>query len=71
LHWKIIVLLGANVLLVVEGAAGAIRKRERQRDEYRLKLEQIEEAKPHIVLREPDAAYIEAVTIQAIRQCNK
>jgi hypothetical protein len=66
LHWKIIVLLGANVLLVVEGAAGAIRKRERQRDEYRLKLEQIEEAKPHIVLRQPDAAYIEAVTIQAI-----
>jgi len=66
LHWKIIILLGANILLVVEGAAGAIRKRERQRDEYRLKLEQIEEANPHIVLREPGAAYIEAVTIQAI-----
>jgi len=66
LHWKIIILLGANILLVVEGAAGAIRKRERQRDEYRLKPEQIEEANPHIVLREPGAAYIEAVTIQAI-----
>jgi len=66
LPWKIIILLGANVLLVVEGAAGAIRKREMQRDEYRLKLERIEKAKPHIVLCEPEAAYIEAVTIQAI-----
>jgi hypothetical protein len=65
-YWKVIILLGANILLVVEGAARAIRKRERQRDVYRLKLHQIEDAKPHIVLREPDAAYIEPVNIHAI-----
>jgi len=65
-YWKIIILLGANIFLLVEGAARAIRKGERQRVEYRLKLKQIEEAKPHIVLREPDAAYIAPVNIQAI-----
>jgi hypothetical protein len=65
-HWKLIILLGANIFLVVEGAARAIRKRERQRDEYRLKLKQIEEAKPHIVLLEPDAAYVAPVNVQAI-----
>ncbi len=64
--WKVVILLAANIFLQVEGAARAIRKRERQRDEYRLKLDQIEEAKPHIVLRERDAAYIEPVNIQAI-----
>jgi len=65
-HWKVIILLGANTFLVVEGAAGVIRQREKQRDEYRLKLQQVEEAKPRIILREPDVAYIEPVTIQAI-----
>jgi hypothetical protein len=65
-YWKVILLLGVNILLVVEGAARAIRKRERQRDAYRLKLHQIEEAKPHITLREPNAAYIEPVKIHAI-----
>ena len=65
-YWKIIILLGANIFLLVEGAARAIRKGERQRVEYRLKLKQIEEAKPHIVLREPDAAYIAPVNIEAI-----
>ena len=65
-HWKVIILLGINIFFLVEGAARAIRKRERQRDEYRLKLQQIEEAKPHIILREPDAAYIEPVNIQSV-----
>ncbi len=66
LPWKVVILLGVNIFLLVEGAARTIRKRERQRDEYRLKLDQIEKAQPHIVLREPDATYIEPVTIQAI-----
>jgi hypothetical protein len=65
-HWKVILLLGINILLVVEGAAKAIRKRESQRDAYRLKLHQIEEAKPRIVLREPHAAYMEPVNIHAV-----
>ena len=65
-HWKIIILLSANIFLVVEGAARVIRKGERQRDKYRLKLEEIEEAKPQIILCEPDVAYIEPVTIQAV-----
>ena len=65
-YWKVIVLLGINIFLLVEGAARTIRKRERQRDEYRLKLDEIEAAKPHIVLREPDAAYVEPVEIQSI-----
>ena len=65
-YWKIIILLGANIFLVVEGAARAIHKGERQRNEYRIKLKQIEEAKPHIVLLEPDAAYIAPVNVQAV-----
>jgi hypothetical protein len=65
-YWKIIILLGVNIFLVVEGASRVVRKREKQRDEYRLKLEEIEEAKPRIVLREPDVAYIEPVSIQAV-----
>jgi hypothetical protein len=65
-YWKVIIMLVANIVLVVEEAFRAIRKREKQRDEYRLKLDEIEEAKPHIILREPDAAYIEPVNIQAV-----
>jgi hypothetical protein len=65
-YWKVIILLGINIFLLVEGAARAIRKRERQRDEYSLKLHDIEAAKPHIVLRDPEAAYIEPVEIQSI-----
>ncbi|PYX34485.1 MAG: hypothetical protein DMG80_01880 [Acidobacteria bacterium] len=66
LHWKIIVLLGANIFLVVEGAARVIRKEVIQRNEYHIKLKQIEEARPHIVLREPEAAYIAPVDVQAV-----
>jgi len=37
-----------------------------ERNEYRIKLKQIEEAKPHIVLREPEAAYFGPVNVQAV-----
>lgn len=65
-HWKVIITLVVNVVLFVEVAFRAVRKRERQRDEYRLKLQQIDQARPHIVLRQPDAEYVEPVHIQAI-----
>jgi hypothetical protein len=65
-HWKVIITLVVNVVLSVEVSFLAVRKRERQRDEYRMKLQQIEQARPHIVLREPDAEYVESVRIQAI-----
>lgn len=65
-HWKVIITLAVNVVLFVEVAFRAVRKRERQRDEYRKKLQQIDQARPHIVLREPTAEYVEPVHIQAI-----
>jgi hypothetical protein len=65
-HWKVIIALAVNVILFVEVAFRAVRKRERQRDEYRAKLQLIDQARPHIVLREPTAQYVEPVEIQAI-----
>jgi hypothetical protein len=49
-YWKLITLLIANILLIGEGAFRAIRKRERQRDGYARKLQEIEDAKPNLVL---------------------
>lgn len=65
-HWKVIITLAMNAVLLVEVAFRAVRKRERQRDEYRSKLQQIDQARPHIILREPNAQYVEPVRIQAI-----
>lgn len=60
-YWKAIVFLAVNVALIAEGAFRAIRKRERQRDDYFQKLKQIEDTKPRIVLREPGAIHIQEV----------
>ncbi len=65
-HWKVIITLAVNVVLFLEVAFRAVRKRELQRDEYRSKLQEIDQARPHIVLREPTAQYVEPVRIQAI-----
>ena len=65
-HWKVIITLAVNVVLFVEVSFRAVRKRERQRDEYRSKLQLIDQARPHIVLREPTAQYVEPVQIQAV-----
>ena len=65
-HWKVIITLIVNAVLFVEVSFRAVRKRERQRDEYRMKLQQIEQARPHIALCEPGAEYVEPVRIQAI-----
>ena len=64
-YWKIIIILGANILLIGEGAFLAIRRREGQRDSYSLKLREIEDAKPNIILREPGAESVEQVTRRA------
>jgi hypothetical protein len=65
-HWKVIITLAVNIVLFVEVAFRAVRKRERQRDEYRLRLQQIDQARPHIVLREQNAEWVEPVHIQAV-----
>lgn len=65
-QWKVIITLVVNAVLFVEVSFRAVRKRERQRDEYRMKLQQIEQARPRIVPNEPDAEYVEPVHIQAI-----
>jgi hypothetical protein len=65
-HWKVIITLAVNVVLFVEVSFRAVRKREGQRDEYRTKLQLIDQARPHIVLRDPDAQYVEPMQIQAI-----
>ncbi len=65
-HWKVIITLAVNLVLFVEVAFRAVRKRERQRDAYRTKLQQIDQARPHIVLREQDAEWVEPVHIQAV-----
>lgn len=59
-YWKVIIILVANILLLGEGAFRAIRKREVQRDRYAARLQEIEEAKPHIILRNP---YTERVKV--------
>jgi hypothetical protein len=64
-HWKVIITLAVNAVLFVEVAFRAVRKRERQRDEYRTKLQLIDQARPHIIFREPTAQYVEPVQIQA------
>ena len=56
-QWKVIITLVVNAVLFVEVSFRAVRKRERQRDEYRMKLQQIEQARPRIVPNEPDAEY--------------
>lgn len=65
-YWKVIITLVVNVVLFLEVSFRVVRKRERQRDEYRMKLQQIEQARPHIVLRESDAECVEPVHIQAM-----
>ncbi len=65
-QWKVIITLAVNISLFLEVSLRAVRKRERQRDEYRMKLQAIEQARPHIVLCQPDAEYVEPVHIQAI-----
>jgi hypothetical protein len=62
-YWKVITLLIVNILLIWEGAFRAVRKRERQRDEYKKRLQEIEDAKPNIVLNEPDAESVELVPV--------
>jgi len=59
-----IIVAGSQCSLVVEELRGNTQAGKTTRG-IPIETEQIEEAKPHIVLREPDAAYIEAVTIQA------
>lgn len=49
-YYKVIIILGVNVLLVGEGAFRAIRKREDQRNGYAAKLREIEEARPELSL---------------------
>jgi hypothetical protein len=65
-HWKVIITLVLNIILFVELSFRAVGKGERQRDEYYSKLQQIEQARPHIILREPHAEYVEPVHIQAV-----
>jgi hypothetical protein len=62
----VIITLVVNIILFVELSFRAVGKRERQRDEYYSKLQQIEQARPHIILREPHAEYVEPVHIQAV-----
>ena len=64
-QWKVIITLVVNIGLLLEVSLRAVRKRESQRDEYRVKLQQIEQARPHIVPCQPDAPYVEPVHIEA------
>lgn len=64
-HWKVIITLVVNLFLFVEISFRTVRKGERERDEYLVKLLAIEQARPHIVLREADAECVEPVHIQA------
>ncbi len=65
-QWKVILTLLVNIVFFMEVSLRAVREGERQRDEYRRKLQQIEQARPHIVPRQPDPEYIEPVHIQTI-----
>jgi hypothetical protein len=48
-----------------KGAPTALRKREDQRDVYALKLKQVDESKPRIVLRQPGAIYVSDVAFRS------
>ena len=66
-HWPIQTWIAffalINFLVVLHGAKLAIKKREGERDGYALELKKINEAKPRIQLREPNACYIETVVL--------
>ncbi len=64
-YWKLVLIFTANILLIGEGAFRAIRKREKQRDAYLSRLKEIENAGPNVVLRDPNAEYVELVSLQA------
>lgn len=64
-QWKLLITLLVNIFLLVEVSFRVVQKRERQRDEYRAKLQLIEQARPRVVLREPNAGVVEQVQIQA------
>jgi hypothetical protein len=65
-QWKVIITLVVNIVLLLEVSLRTVHKGERQRDEYRIKLQEIEQARPRIVLCRHDAEYVEPVHIQAI-----
>jgi len=67
LSWqrKVIITLVVNIALFLEVSLRAVRRQQRQRDEYQKKLQLIEQARPHLVPCEPDAPYVEQVHIQA------
>ena len=64
-QWKATITLVVNLALFLELSFRAVRNRERQRDQYRIKLQETENARPRIVLCEPEAQCVERVHIHA------
>lgn len=58
--WAMLVLI-ANILLLIEGSFRAVRKREKERNDLADKLEAIEESRPTIRPKEPNAASVKDV----------
>ena len=63
-YWKVIVLLVVNGVLILFGNHKSILKREAQRDQYKAKLEEIENSKPIIVLHSKRSEYAEKTNFQ-------